>query len=421
MAPAPERRTRRDLLTVAVITLAVLATAAVVLGTGSAARSGLRAADAEQPTYGPATGEPTSLRPLWSHPSAGTGAPLVTRGNLVTVRGDTLVGRDAGTGEERWSYTHAGAPCAAAFYADSLVAAFHGPAGCSDVTALDTTAQRYAATRQSAFADTMELRTTWRHALAIAPDRVEIWRDDLVRTVEYGAVEAPQEAGMQPRSGCTIAGADLTDRRFAVSERCPGEDTARLTLSATVPADSRKPEEVASAPTDADGLWIVDVTDDAVLAVADRGGRWSVDRFVSPTEHTRVLDLPGAPALPPSADTVASDDHQVRWFDGHATHAFEVSSGAHRWTAPGTTGPGLTGGYEPGPGTRPLPDWVLVPTAGGFEVLDHRTGDRIRDLPADVDARVDARTRGVTGVAQVGDILYERRGDAVHAYKMDAD
>ena len=33
----------------------------------------------------------------------------------------------------------------------------------------------------------------------------------------------------------------------------------------------------------------------------------------------------------------------------------------------------------------------------------------------------DARTRGVTGVAQVGDILYERRGDAVHAYKMDAD
>lgn len=418
MAPPPERRTRRDLLTAGVIAAAMAATTAVVLSTGSAAHSEFRAAPDEQPTYGPATGAPTALSPLWSHPSAGTGAPLVTKGNLVTVGGDgTLVGRDAGTGEERWSYSHEGGLCAAAFFADSLVAAFHGASGCSDVTALDTTAQRYDATRQSAFADTMELRTTWSHALALGPDRVEIWRDDLVRTVEYGAVPAPQEAGMQPRSGCAMVSADLTDRRFAVAERCPDEDGVRLTVSATVPADSRKPEEIASEPTGADGLWIVDVTDDAVLAVREQDGRWSVERYASPGDHTEVLALPGPPALLPGADTVAGDDRQVRWFDGAATHAFDVDTGRHAWTAPGTTGPGLTGGYEPGPGTRPLPSWVLLPTADAFSVRDHRTGVETGILPAGAGHAGDG-VGDVVGVAQVGDILYDRRGGEIDAYKM---
>lgn len=424
MAPPPERRTWRDLVAVAVITLALILTVAAVLATGSAARSDLRAADEPQPTYGPAAGVPTALSPLWSHPSAGSGAPLVTTGNLVTVHDDTLVGRDAGTGEVRWSYSHAGTPCAATFFADRLVAAFHGAAGCSDVTAIDPTTQDYLATRQSAFADTMEMRSTWAHVLAMGPDRVEIWRDDLVRTVEYGAVEAPQEAGMQPRSGCTILGGDLTDLRFAVTERCPGEDTVRLTVSATVPADNRQPEEIDSAPTDADGLWIIDVTDTAVLAVRERGAEWTVERYTSPTEHTRVLTLPGAPARTPSADTVAGDDGQVRWFDGAATHAFRVGSGEHAWTADGTTGPGLTGGHDPTPTTTTGGEWVLVPTADGFSVLDHGTGDHRHD-PA-VERRDDGDDRvpdedEVVGLAQVGDILYERRGGAVYAYKMIAD
>src|SRR5699024_7333519 len=131
---------------------------------------------------------PTSLQPLWSHASGGAGAPLTTKGNLVTIDDDgTLVGRDAGSGEPRWTYSHAGRPCAATFYADILAAAFDGAAGCSDVTALDPTSQQYTSTRQSAFPDAMELTSTWRHALASSPERLEIWRDDLVRTVEYGA------------------------------------------------------------------------------------------------------------------------------------------------------------------------------------------------------------------------------------------
>ena len=420
---APERRTRRDLVTAGVIAVVMVVTAAAVLLSGSAAGSQLRAAGSEQPEYGPATEPPTSLQPLWSHESADPGPPLTTKGTLVTVSPDgVLVGRDAGSGEERWSYTHAGRFCAGAFYADRLVAAFDGASGCSDVTSLDPTRQEYASTRQSAFADSMELTASWRHVLAFSPDRLEIWRDDLVRTVEYGAVSAPQEAGMQPRAGCTLVTADLTDERFAVSERCPGEESVRLTISETVPEDNRAPEEIASEPTGADGLWIIEVTEQGVLALRNQGPDWTVEWFTSPTEHSTVLVLEGEPGVLPSPLSVSGDSAQVRWFDGRSTHAFDGPSGRHSWTLGASTGPGLTGGWSPDPEAHANDEWVLVPVDDAFALLDHDTGREVRRLPGapatggEVTGG-DVTADGVTGLSQIGDILYESRAGLVHAYK----
>lgn len=408
-----------------VITLVMAVTAGGVLLSGSAARSDFSPADADQPVYGPSTETPTVLTPLWSHRSEGTGAPLTTKGNLVTVDTDgTLVGRDAGSGEQRWSYSHAGRFCAATYYADVLVAAFHGAAGCSDVTSLDPTTQEYAGTRQSAFPDVMQLTSTWRHAMAMSPERLEIWRDDLVRTVEYGAVDAPQEQGMQPRSGCTLGSAALTDARFAVAERCPGDDSMRLTLSQTVPEDSRKPEEIDSGVTGADGLWVLGMTDEGTLALTRRGGDWAVEWFTAPGQYSPVLLLPGAPAGTPSPESVSGDGEQLRWFDGVDTHAFDISSGAHSWSAPGTTGPGLTGGSSPDPDDRTARDWVLIPRVGGFAAVEHGTGAEILWLDAASGGAPHGDDDGgdtgfsVTGLAQIGDILYERRADEIHAYKM---
>ena len=409
-----ERGTRRDLVTAAVIAAVMGVVAATVLLSGSAARSEFSSSGTEQPVYGPAVEPPASLRPLWSHPSEGAGAPITTKGNLVTIDSDgTLVGRDAGSGEQEWSYSHAGRFCGATFYADILAAAFDGASGCSDVTALDPTTQQYTNTRQSAFPEAMELTSTWRHALASSPDRLEIWRDDLVRTVEYGAVEAPQEADMQPRAGCTLGTTDLTDDRFAVAERCPGDDSTRLTLSATVPDDSRAPEEIASDTTGADDLWIIDVSDDGVLALTDRGGDWAVEWFTSPRQYSPVLPLDSEPAAKPDVSTLSGDDTQARWYDGAATHAFRVDTGRHSWTVGGATGPGLTGGWSPDPDVHTVRDWVLLPVVGGFGVLDHGTGRETLRLEA-----TSADGEGVTGLAQIGDILYERRAGEIHAYKL---
>ncbi|MBB1030185.1 hypothetical protein G6027_04625 [Dietzia sp. SLG310A2-38A2] len=410
----PERRTRRDLVTAGVIAVVMVLVAAALVMSGSAARSELRAAEVEQPEYGPATDPPTSLQPLWTHESAGTGPPLTTKGNLVTISPDgVLVGRDAGSGEESWSYTHAGRFCAGAFYADRLVAAFDGASGCSDVTSLDPSRQEYTSTRQSAYPDSMELTGSWKHVMAFSPDRLEIWRDDLVRTVEYGAVEAPQEAGMQPRAGCTLVTADLTDERFAVTERCPGEDSVRLTISTTVPEDNRAPEEIASDPTGADGLWIIEVTEQGVLALRNQGPDWTVEWFTSPTEHSTVLILEGEPAVPPSHESVSGHGDQVRWFDGRSTHAFDGPSGRYSWTLEGSTGPGLTGGWSPDPGAHANGEWVLVPVADGLALLDHDTGREVRRLPREA-----TPGEAVTGLAQIGDILYERHEGEIRAYKL---
>lgn len=418
-------------------------TAGAVLTTGTAARSQFSPADTEQPVYGPATDMPTTLERLWAHPSEGTGAPLTTKGNLVTVAADgTLVGRDAGSGEQQWSYSHAGRFCAATFYADVLVAAFDGASGCSDVTALDPTAQYYASTRQSAFPDIMELTSTWRHALALSPERLEIWRDDLVRTIEYGTVEAPQEPGMQPRRGCTLGSAALTDDRFAVAERCPGDDSARLTVSETVPEDNRKPEEIASDVTGADELWVLAVSGDDTLALTRRGADWAVEWFTAPTSYSPVLRLPGAPELVPGPAGLAGDGEQLRWFDGAATHAFDLATGTLTWTVPGTSGPGLTGGWSPDPEDRSARDWVLLPSGGRLVAVDHSGGGEIRwydpsggedggaphhdddddtgvAVPgADTAPGAGVSASSVVGLSQIGDILYERRGGEVHAYKM---
>lgn len=418
-----ERRTRRDFVVAGVITAVMAATAGGVLLTGSAANSEFIPAGAEQPVYGPATEAPTSLDPLWSHGSQGTGAPLTTKGNLVTVDADgTLVGRDAGSGEQRWSYDHTGRLCAATYYAEALVAAFDGADGCSDVTAINPTTQEYTSTRQSAFADAMVLSSTWQHALALSPERLEIWRDDLVRTIEYGTVEAPQEAGQQPRSGCMLGSAALTDARFAVAESCPEDDSMRLTLSKTVPEDNRKPEDIESGVTGADSLWVLGMTDEGTLALTQRGAEWAVEWFTAPDRYSPVLPLPGEPAHLPTQDAVSGDLSQLRWFDGASTHAFDIEQGTFAWSAPGATGPGLTGGWSPDPDDRTVRDWVLVPREGGFVAVDHATGAERGWLAAgpdddDDDGTVDS-VNFVTGLAQIGDILYERRGHEIHAFKM---
>ena len=293
------------------------------------------------------------------------------------------------------------------------MAVHRGPAGCSDTTAVNPTTQQYASTRQSAFGDAMSLRNTWSHALALSPERLEIWRNDLVRTVEYGEVPAPQESGFQPRSGCTLGTAGLDDERFAVTERCPGDASERLTISKTVPEDSREPEEVASDVTGADGLWILTTGKETVTALQRRGDAWSVEVFSSPTEHRTVHELGSAPERMPDEVSVSTDDEQVRWFDGRSTHAFDRDTGEHEWTVDDTTGPGIAWGFGTGVETSPDYPSTIVPVPGGLLIASTADGEELGMLRFD-------RPSGdvVTGLAQVGDILYERRADGIHAYKL---
>lgn len=409
----------RHLLVAGVVTLVVVVIAAAVVLPGSAAHSSFDTSADPIPSYSPSVAEPVALKHEFDTPSTETGAPLVTRGELVTTDEDgTLVGRAAGTGQETWRYSHPGTSCGSAFFADSVVTVHHGAAGCSDVTALDPTRQIYTATRQGAADDALTLHTSGQHVLALGSERLEIWRTDLVRTVEYGRVDAPQEPGMQPRSGCALHSAGLDDTDFAVAERCPGETSERLTVSRTSPEDSRKPEERGSDVTGADRMRVLAVGHGAVLAAQEAAGRWTVERYTvaaaNRLEHRTVMELPRAPEDVTDPAAVSADDAQVRWFDGRDTHAFSAGDGRHLWSLQNTTGPGAAVGY--GAGAAPLGTypWTTVPVDNGIAVVASGDGAPRRTIAAEL-----PHAGSAVPLAQVGDILYARIDGVVHAFKIN--
>ena len=65
------------------------------------------------------------------------------------------------------------------------------------------------------------------YAVVQGPTRVDVFRSDLVRTVEYGKPDVPVNPGVQPRSGCTIgsalpAGASVRTATRRKAERARG-------------------------------------------------------------------------------------------------------------------------------------------------------------------------------------------------------
>src|SRR5699024_11459376 len=80
------------------------------------------------------------------------------------------------------------------------------------------------------------------HMIVIGADRAEVWRSDLVRTLEYGRVDAPAQPHRQPRTGCTFVSAGAAALQLAVLERCPDDDGERLTTLVPDPEDSTEPE-----------------------------------------------------------------------------------------------------------------------------------------------------------------------------------
>ena len=138
------------------------------------------------------------------------------------------------------------------------------------------------------------------------------------------------------------------------------------------------------------------------------------------------MDLDAPPVLRPGPDTHTVDTDRVLWFDGDATHAFDLRNGTLSWTIPDTTGPGLPLGRDNAGGDGQPPDGVtLVPVETGRLVVESRTGRVIRLIEEPASDRTlpqgqlpGGDSHAVTGTSQIGDVLYERRGGVIHAFKM---
>ncbi|ANI91840.1 hypothetical protein [Dietzia timorensis] len=413
--PAERARTA-DFLAVGAIAVIVVLVAVIALVTGSARTAEHHEAAETQPDYAPSNTMPTSLREEWDAPNDTVGTPLVSSSNVITTSENALTAWEAGIKSEEWSYSRDTPLCDATYFDSRIVTVFQGPAGCSDATAFRASDGKYDGIRQSAFSEDMTAWTSWSHMLVLGPDRLELWRDDLVRTVEYGHVPAPQETGQQPRSGCSFQSANLNSENFAVAERCPGEDTVRITVSKAVPEDSRVPEEVSSTLTDLDQFHYIGLTEsNDSVGLALRGSEWMFVRVDSGGSATSLGTLDHEPALKPSPENVSRDPAQFRWFDGETTHAFDARIGDMQWSMQGATGPGHGFGFTPAEqDERFTPTQAIVPSRDALNFVDIDTGEVDSSFELDLRSQRDEPV----GLAQIGNILYVQKDGLLTAYQL---
>lgn len=407
---APERRTRVDLIVAVAIVVVVIVAAALVWF-----RSDARGTTSVTADKAPAPAEtvlsvPETLSPVWRAPSGATSTPVVAADAVVvTAGGGTVVGRDRASGDELWRYERDLDLCGAVGAWDDVVAVYRDERGCSQATKLSGGTGTREAQRNSNADSEVTVSYDGTYVSSRGATRMELWRSDLVRTLEYGRVDAPVNPNSQPRSGCELLDSGSSKARAAVLERCPGEQAARLTILDPAPDDDRKPKEFGSSV-----LAGLDVDTRGARIIAVRGERTAVYLPAGPTSGDRIgiyggdrqelavypLPRPVGPEVLTAADGAReATGGTITWWTGTEVMLLDPRELLPRWAFVGALGPGAVMGNN-----------LLVPVKSGIAVLELSSGRPLHTIPVD---RGDYE--GPITTAVVGGVVLEQRGDTVVA------
>jgi hypothetical protein len=404
----PERRRRVDLAVAAALVVAAAVAGAVVWWRSPLAATTSVVAVVPIISAPEATQVPPGFLPAWREPSGATRAPLVAGPAVVTAEGGTVTGRDPQSGAPAWSYTREVPLCtAAAGFADSgggtgrVFALFGNGSGawCSELTTLRPDTGARAAQRNSdAVAGTSLLADAGMVALTDSGHAEVLRSPDLVRTLEYGDVPAPEQPNQQPRPGCAYGSFLLAEDLLGLVERCPDESTDRLTVLLTDgPDGAERPSTEFSVPLPGTGAVLVGLTSRrAAVALANPPRLLVVDSAGTP-EHTITLDVPRVGLVADregGAAAAAADEKRRYWWTGTHTIALDAQDLTPVWTLPGTLGAGV-----------PYAGSLLVPVPRGLAVVDPATGAVARTIPV---PRTDRAAPVVLGAS--GRVLLEQRG-----------
>ncbi|MFR9751211.1 PQQ-binding-like beta-propeller repeat protein [Nocardia sp. 004] len=402
---APERRTRADIISAVAIAVLVLL-AGVVVWLRSDTR-GTESITAAAPVPAPIAAEqlPTQLHELWYAPDAVSARAITAGGVVVTGDNGTVTGRDPRTGAQLWKYQRNMPLCGIESQYGTVVAVYRDRRGCSQTTLLTADSGTRRTARSSYMDSSVRLSADGTYFLAQGQRRLEMWRSDLVRTVEYGFVDAPVNAKTQPRAGCTLLSASSSPSRLAVLERCPDDPANRLTVLKPVPKDSTTPEEYGSHVLTGPGMASADAK---VIAVSDsRIVLYSPGVTGQAPPRLTVYDGNGNPIVlhdlsaPLSQDTTTTQVGSTYLvFTGDSVIALNGSTFDPLWTSGAALGaPALMAGK------------LLLPTAGAMTVLDPATGAELGRIPVDRPGY----TGGAISLAVLGDTVLELRDGAMHA------
>ncbi|MEV6390366.1 Rv3212 family protein [Nocardia xishanensis] len=407
---APERRTRADIISAVAIAVLVVVAALVVWARGDA--TGTESVTAQTPATTPPTADklPASLRELWRAPDDASARTLVSGGAVITGTNGSVTGRDPVTGAELWRYRRDMPLCGVESQFGMVIAVYRDQRGCSQATLLagDTGERRTA--RSSYMDPSVRLSVDGTYVLAQGERRLEMWRSDLVRTLEYGYVDAPVNVKTQPRKGCTLLSAGSSSSRLAVLERCPEDPATRLTVLNPAPKDNTVPEEygshvLAGPGADAQDARVIAVSDSRIVLYLPAGTDSGTGESAPPrlavydsTGNPLVVHQLSAPLSENATTTRIGSSYLV--FTGNSLIALNASTFDPLWAAPNALGsPALMAGR------------LLMPVADGLAVLDTTSGAEVGRIPVERPGY----TGGPISLAVLGTTVLELRGGELHA------
>ncbi|WP_439376854.1 Rv3212 family protein [Amycolatopsis lexingtonensis] len=409
--PAPRVKARRspwnrgrDRVLAAVIAVVVLAVALVIGATSDSAATDHTEAAPPPPLPAAPDKVPGSLAELWSARSGATPVPVVAGDTVATADGGEVAARDPLTGQIRWHYARDLQLCTMNETWGRLNAVYHKDVNCSEVTQLDPGTGRITAQRNGNAEMGTQLVSDGSHVTATGKKLLDTWRDDLVKSAEYGEVPALVNAGKQPRTGCTYGTVAAASGKVGVIERCPGDPADRLTVYKAAPEKDDEPQVSFSSVLAGKRARVVAMSGD-LTAVVLPDQKLLVTYNGDGTQRAAYpLDVPPSDLAqdpPAGVEATTQTAANVYWFSGSKVLALSRDDLSPRWTLSSAMGPGIT-----------FANQLVIPIKGGLAVLNENDGSTIRTVGVD--------RRGYSGVVRLGaagPVLLEERGDTLTALK----
>ncbi|NHD17962.1 MULTISPECIES: PQQ-binding-like beta-propeller repeat protein [unclassified Actinopolyspora] len=399
----PERRTKGDIATALVLTIAVLGGAVTLWWFSSARATELSTASEPVSPASPARTVPERVEQVWQAPSSATPHPVLAGPTVVTGQDGEVLGRDPASGDVRWRYSRDKSLCTVGAEWERAIAVYRTGDHCNAVTSLNGSDGSREPQRNSGMSPGTRLLSDGNYVTATGSGFLETWRSDLVRTQQYGIptdIKIPDNNLRRP--DCDYSGTAVGDRRVAVIAECADSPGDRVTVLKAHPEDNEQPEEVMSTVLSSERASVVAVTGERVaVALRDRQrlAVYDMSGALRESYAVRLGELPDSGANVHIEPTTRSGD--VYWYTGRDTVALEGDRLTPVWTARDTLGPA----------TR-MADELLLPVRDGLAVHDPASGERLRTLA--LDRAGDSR---VVFPEVVGRTVLEQRGDRLFAYR----
>lgn len=369
---------------------------------------------------------PSSLQIAWTLSSSARFPAVVSPyGTVVTADDHTVTGYDGVTGAFRWSYGRSNVTLCAVGSGDTgapdfagsgavrgIVTGFVKSGRCSEITTLDPTTGERGKQRTGFTGADSRLIFGGPYGGMISNDLVELWRYDLVRTIQYGNQPEPTKPNTK-HLGCEFADIALAGTQFGTIEHCAASGSAaQLMLNYDDPGSTTDGRAKSWDALNFAARATVNLGSDHARLLSMSAEEAAV-LVASPTPAVVVYDATGKEVsrvpIGVSADQIVAADAggpvtpvvfgaTARYLlVGSTLIAVNNDGLGVLWTLPDVLGkPALVGSQ------------LLVPVAGGLAVVPVSSGSissRLRVDRAGYIGRIDVGT--------VGNSVVETRGTAV--------